>query len=74
MRKVLAVALAFVALVCAGACVWEIVNPIFDIAHHGPIHAGKYAVGVVITAVLAWGALLCSRNLFARSRALRGDG
>jgi hypothetical protein len=74
MRKALALSLALVAFVFAGTCLWAIINPIFDIAHHGHIHPGKYAVGVLITALLAWGALLWSRELFASSRAERDTG
>jgi hypothetical protein len=68
MRAVFAVFLALIALVFAGAFLWEVINPIFDLAHHGPIHPGKYVVVALMTALLALGASWCSRALFERDK------
>jgi predicted Co/Zn/Cd cation transporter (cation efflux family) len=74
MREAIAVILALIAFVFAGTCLWEIINPIFNIAHHGPIHVGSYAVSVLITALFACVAFWWSRKLFRDSRAVRNVG
>ena len=68
MRVAAGTLLALIALLFAAGSVWEIINPIFGIAHRGPIHAVKYTFAVILGAFLAWISFWWSRKLFEDAR------